>query len=351
MFNINDYDLDNWNGREFYEYILEQYNHAAIEADVDYADVYLNAEDSNAAYFAGLNWDNKLFLELILHAQNRTGLKNVINWDVRKIYIQIATCNFNPQSFLDHYHISPNDDSIYRNNFVECSDALFRQIKDDIHIVNYTKPVKDFIKYIIYYAVYIVRKYVHNNIDANECRETFYSNLLNLYHNNIGTYLDDVKTYLDREITFGYNVSYGYQKTLICDLLKESGSRFNFLVKPDVHIRSAFEKIFDLESRYQITKNDKNQKILVANDGQILQDFEVVEGFTAIIQTIRNQYGEDFQEINAYKLDKMIFILCNDAGFYSIGYNGRHYSSNHNFAINKESLLNHINTNFKINRR
>jgi hypothetical protein len=344
MFNINDYDLENLDGRGFYEYIKEQYYHAAREAGVDYANVYLNADDSNDAYFEGLECDNRLFLELILHAQNSSAnrLSNIVNWNLRKQYIQETTRNFNPREFLNHYTIPSNNDDIYIKNSSILNNGKLKKIKDDMHIESESPTAYRFIKYIVYYAVFIVRTYINHNIDDNSCKVHFYNHLFELHD------VTKIENYLYDAMTFGHKVPYGYSTALLCDLLKESDNRFNYLVKPDTHIKHVFKVLFGLNTLTKTNRKGKSYEVIVDNDGHIIKDSDIVDAFASIITRI---YNQGITDINAYKLDKMLFILCNDKGFYAIDYNGTHYSNNHSFSINKETLLNYINAHFKINHR
>ena len=332
MFNINDYDLDNWNGRGFYEYIKNQYEQAAREVNIDYADVYLDATSNNDFYFGGLEIVNRLFLEILFHAQNskQTRMDGTVHWDSNKTYIQNATCNFDPKAFLEHYHISYNDDSIYRNDFIESNKELLKNIKDDMHITSDKPLAYRFIKDVIYYAVFIVRTYSDEdgNVDNARCKNKFFDKLYGLHD------ITTIKQYLDSKMTFGYHVSYEYGEALLCDLLKESDTRFNYLIKPDTHLKDAFKSLFGL--------ND------LIFEGSRIEDNEIVNAFSAIVQAIRRKGVND---INEFKLDKMIFILFNNKGFYSLNYHGIQTKNLNGFNIDKKTLLSHINNNFRINHK
>lgn len=334
MFNINDYDLKNWNGREFYDYIKNEYYHAAEEVGIDYADIYLDATSNNAYYFEGVEpVVNRLFLELLFHAQNskQTRMDGTVRWDSNKMHIKNATCNFDPKAFLESYSISSNDDCIYRRDFIKTHHNLLKNIKDDMHITSETPLAYRFIKDVIYYAVFIVRTYSdeNGNVDNAGCKNKFFDKLYEIHD------ITRIKEYLDNHITFGYHVSYEYGMALMCDLLKESDTRFNYLIKPDTHLKDAFKSLFNL--------ND-----LVDSLGYVIDENDIVNAFSAIVQSIREKSVTD---INEFKLDKMIFILFNDRGFYSIRHNGVQTLNLNEFTTNKRTILNYISNHFIIYHR
>jgi hypothetical protein len=87
----------------------------------------------------------------------------------------------------------------------------------------------------------------------------------------------------------------GFSVALTCDFLKELDSSFNFLAKPDRHIK-------DVLGTY--LKNDKKYYYQTRNG-----DFECLSDFQTIVSDINdNLCGKE--KITVYQLDRMIWLIC-----------------------------------------
>jgi hypothetical protein len=89
---------------------------------------------------------------------------------------------------------------------------------------------------------------------------------------------------------FNSKIKTGFSVALTCDFLKEFDTYFEFLPKPDVHIKNVIERLRGREYK---------------------NDIDLVEEVQAITENINAQLtAQGDNPITVYQLDRMIWLVC-----------------------------------------
>ena len=100
---------------------------------------------------------------------------------------------------------------------------------------------------------------------------------------------------------FRGEIKSGFSIALTCDFLKEFDTEFEFLPKPDVHIKDVVGALTDKTDNYYHTEK---------------REFELIEEMKKITNNINEELKKTSEkEITVYQLDRMIWLVCSGKFF------------------------------------
>ena len=225
-------------------------------------------QDNHATMFSYLlnkyedfrnDWKRKIFAQFVFHAQNETGshLINIINFEknIEVIYEKLNGFDVNNVDYT-----------------VDTLVEYFRGYMNwKVNTNNPDKAMRRWCSSIICSANYI------NRFNS---KEALFRDLKdNVWGNDRTFSLDKITT------RFKERIPVGFGPALMCDLLKELGDEFSHVLKPDIHIKDVVKAFTGLN---------------YSNDNKCYKEF------IRILEEIKKEY----RDVTAYKLDKIIWLIC-----------------------------------------
>ena len=264
---------------EFYVLTKQKLDHMAEVRGLSDTEInkYYGLTDRYCQFYSdtALSEIGKVFAQIAFHAQNGTMISSIIKFDVNYDKMKIITYNFNPSAFLAVYGGQDGVDKLVcafkSQGFKWDSSKSKEKNKDGI--------VKRYSTTLIGAANYLSEKPDREAI-LNELRgwlpaDRDYSVLIKKFR---------------KEMKAGFGVA------LACDFIKEFNEEFSDLIKPDAHLVD----VMNAFRNFEYGKNDKTKLQLVSDVQEMVKD---------INRELKSR-GED--EITAYKLDRMIWLVCSD---------------------------------------
>lgn len=236
---------------------------------------YYSHTDQYCHFYSDLSGISRIFAQMIFHMQNATMMSNIVKFNTNYTFLKNITCNFEAEDFLNRY----TNKATRIGELVEdlrWNSATNTGLKWDS--TNSGKP--DFMAKRLAQSMFECAEYLTNFNTHTEVLDDLKSHATNS---------ESLIAYFNSKIRTGFSVA------LTCDFLKEFDTYFEFLPKPDVHIK-------DVVSALK-TKNYKYDIDLVKE----------VQEITKNINLELTQKGE--QEITVYQLDRMIWLVCTNNFF------------------------------------
>lgn len=236
---------------------------------------------------------NRVFAQMAFHAQNRYLLSNIINFEQNTERLKMALCEFDPDEFLSNYRdhkeelikaLRPdgqdnaegsgqnkekNSENGKRNLISEYADTL-------ISCAEYIKGLSD----------------KHKDDIVDDLFECYTEKCAGNIREFIECFMDKDKK--DKKARKGFGVA------LTCDFLKELDVRFNFLCKPDGHIKDVMNALLHRDRDVDGNKNYYRTQA---------REYECIEEMRDLVEKINAGLNEN-EKITVYKLDRMIWLTC-----------------------------------------
>lgn len=251
---------------------------------------YFAHTDKNCYFYKDLSGINRIFAQMLFHAQNATMISNIVKFDENYAFLKKVTFGFDPRAFLANYHGS---------DVVERIVEALRKKNGEGLVWNSNKSTKN--------KDGIAKRYAKSMLECAEYLVKFASAeevLADLNAHN--TSFEEVIAYFRSHIKSGFSVA------LTCDFLKEYDPIFD-LPKPDIHIKDVM--IAKNGRKHGYYNNEKRELELV---GEMI-------AMTKDINRELTAKGED--SITVYQLDRMLWLICTERFFL------------HNERNNKQSFL------------
>ena len=197
-------------------------------------------------------------------------ISNIVKFDDNYSFLKNVTFNFEPDAFLNHY-------SNYTTRINDFVNDLRWNPSTNVGLkwnsrksTNKDAIAKRFAQSMFECAEYLLefksRQEVLDDLTSNSASS---KSLINYFNSKIKT---------------------GFSVALTCDFLKEFDTYFEFLPKPDVHIKNVIEKLRGREYK---------------NDIDLVEEMQTI---TKNINTELTAQGDN--NITVYQLDRMIWLVC-----------------------------------------
>lgn len=231
---------------------------------------YYSHTDRFCAFYNDLTDIPQVFAQMSFHMQNATMISNIVKFDENYSFLKRVTFNYVPTAFLGHYS-NPNtkiDDFV---NDLRWNPSTNVGLKWNSHkSTNKDAIAKRFAK-----SMFECAEYLSNFNSRQEVFEDLRSHSANT---------SALINYFNSKIKTGFSVA------LTCDFLKEFDTYFEFLPKPDIHIKNVVEAL----------KRNEYKK-----------DIDLVAEVQRITENINAQLMEQEESpITVYQLDRMIWLVC-----------------------------------------
>ena len=193
---------------------------------------YYSHTDQYCHFYSDLSGIPRIFAQMIFHMQNATMMSNIVKFDVNYIFLKNVTYNFEPKDFLNRYankttRIDELVDDLRWNSTTNTG------LKWD----STKSRKKDFMAKRLAQSMFECAEYLVN-------------------FNSPAEVLDDLKSHaIDSESLITYfnsKIRTGFSVALTCDFLKEFDTYFEFLPKPDIHIRDVISVLKKKIYKYDI---------------------------------------------------------------------------------------------------
>ena len=266
----------------FYQFIKEKLEKMADLRGITLSQLqqYYSHTDSYCQFYNDLTGIPQVFAQMIFHVQNATMISNIVKFDTNYQFLKNITCGFVPADFLGRY---PTKNTRV-NNLV--NDLRWNPASDSGLKWNSQKSTnKDA----------IAKRFAQSMFECAEYLMSFGSRQEVL--EDLQNHSADAETLIRY---FNSRIRTGFSVALTCDFLKEFDACFEFLPKPDVHIRDVVCAL-----KHKTYKNDVDL---------VLE----VQGITENINAELVATGEN--PITVYQLDRMIWLACTD-NFFITGHN------------------------------
>lgn len=231
---------------------------------------YYSHTDRFCTFYNDLSDISQVFAQMAFHMQNATMISNIVKFEDNYSFLKNVTFDFDPATFLSHY----SSFTTRINDFV--NDLRWNPSKNVGLKWNSRKSTnKDA----------IAKRFAQSMFECAEYLSKF---------NTRQEVLDDLKSHSQNTRSlidyFNSKIKTGFSVALSCDFLKEFDTYFEFLPKPDVHIKNVIERLRGREYK---------------------NDIDLVEEVQAITENINAQLtarGDNL--ITVYQLDRMIWLVC-----------------------------------------
>lgn len=243
---------------------------------------YYSHTDQYCDFYDDLSEIPRIFAQMLFHVQNATMISNIVKFKDNYHFLKEITCNFVPNDFLKKYENVDSFVNALRYNENSNPNGL---VWDSSKSENKDSIAKRFAK-----AAFACAEYL--NGFSNE--EAVLEKLKGVYEDAKN---DEKKliNYFRSEIKSGFSIA------LTCDFLKEFNEYFEFLPKPDIHIKDA---ISALNGRVNYYHTESREIDLIKE----------VQKITELINNELKSKGE-IEEITVYQLDRMIWLICSGKFF------------------------------------
>ncbi|MBE6133939.1 MAG: hypothetical protein E7178_04665 [Erysipelotrichaceae bacterium] len=233
--------------------------------------------------FEGDSEMNLVFAQLLFHSQNTSRKEKIIKFEEKLGFLRLMFYEFSIEQFIEHY-CSNGDEEEQILNLVEAlrydedrnSEGLIwdsTKSKEE----NKDQIVRGFARTAIRGAKYLSRFKTKNE---------FVCDLLNNYKGDNKRLIN----YFINQIGKGS----GFSVALTCDFLKELDCSFDFLAKPDIHIKDVMARVLCKPDDYYYDK-----------------DFECLNEFQDLVKHINESLSEtNSNPITVYQLDRMVWLIC-----------------------------------------
>ena len=271
---------------EFYQLTKSRLEKMADLQDIPLSELqkYYSNTDQYCQFYndASLSEISKIFAQMTFHMQNATMISNIVKFDKNYEFLKKITFNFVPDDFINHYSGANRVDALV-------NDLRFNSNTQEGLVWNSSKSIsKDA----------IAKRFANSLFECAEYLKNFKTkaSVLNDLKSNANiNNVDDLLAYFNSKIKTGFSVA------LTCDFLKEFDTCFEFLPKPDIHIKDVI-----------ITLKNKNENYYNSPKKE-LELIKEVQTITENINTELRTKGEN--EITVYQLDRMIWLVCTDNFF------------------------------------
>lgn len=247
---------------------------------------YYSHTDQYCDFYQDLSGIPRIFAQMLFHVQNATMISNIVKFEKNYTFLKKITKKFVPADFLAAY---PGSNRI--KNLLD--DLKYDEVKNEGLVWNSKNSEKrpDAVITRFAEAMFYCAEYLKDFSDAEEV----FADLYLKYTNND---IDGVISYFREEIKSGFSVA------LTCDFLKEFDTRFEFLPKPDVHIKDVVSALNGRDSRWYSTE---------------IRELLLIKEMQKITEEINKELAKrNQQSITVYQLDRMIWLVCSGKFFIHI---------------------------------
>ena len=295
--------------KNFYDFTKNFLDRKAAAWGVTDLKKYYKPTDSQMDWYSRLpNSDiAKCFAQFIFHTQNATMISNIVKFEENFDFLKKFTKNFSPKKFYNTYvKPYPTDEARINNivNKIRYNDTTNEGLVWDStksKEENKDKIAKRFATALVRGSTYLkdfsTKKALVNDLLKHHTTSKYKgvvdenNKLINHFMNKIGK-------------------GAGFSVALTCDFLKELDEKFNFLAKPDIHIKDVLVAFKGKKKGYY-NGESKNK--------ECLRDFQ------KIVKEVNKTMPKNGQ-ITVYQLDRMIWLICSGKFFLdNVGLEKRHY--------------------------
>ena len=267
---------------------------------------YYSLTDKYAEWYKEFEKDgeiNLIFAQLAFHGQNATMIDGIIKFKKNYLFLAKITERFTPSLFLEKYKSNSEEESILlivedlRKGLVWNDKKSSPEKKDTL--------AKRFAKVLYRGAMYLKsfksKKEFIDDLEAHKLRNGKYYVRAKVEDKN--RYL--IEYFIEKMSTTNSDEKdkCGFSVALTCDFLKELDERFDYLGKPDVHLK-------DLMTSF------KHQEY--TNDYKILKDFQDV-----VNEINKSLVEEGKKAITVYQFDRMVWLICSGKFFLDNSYDDK----------------------------
>lgn len=245
-------------------------------------ELYYSHTDQYCDFYKDLSGIPRIFAQMIFHMQNATMISNIVKFEKNYSFLKKVTCRFVPKDFLDRYSGNPDRVEALVNDLrwnsatkvgLKWNSSENKSGKQDVMATRLAQSMFECAEFLIEFktSADVLEDFKEHATDSKA--------LIKYFNSKIRT---------------------GFSVALTCDFLKEFDTYFEFLPKPDVHIKDVIGAL-----------KKKTYK----------HDIDVVEEMQQITHNINlelTRKGEP--QITVYQLDRMIWLVCTD-NFFIKGHN------------------------------
>jgi hypothetical protein len=231
---------------------------------------YYSHTDHFCEFYNDLSDIPQVFAQMTFHMQNATMISNIVKFEKNYSLLKSVTFGFNPTDFLGHYSNATTRINDFVND-LRWNPSINIGLKwNSQKSTNKDAIAKRFAQSMFECAEYLsnfnTRQEVLNDL---KCHSTSTNSLIHYFKSKINT---------------------GFSVALTCDFLKEFDTYFEFLPKPDIHIKNVIEALKKCEYK---------------------KDIDLVEEVQRITRNINVQLtAQGDSPITVYQLDRMIWLVC-----------------------------------------
>ena len=241
---------------------------------------YYSHTDQYCHFYRDLSEIPQVFAQMVFHAQNASRISSIVKFERNYNFLKRITYGFSPEEFLNHYL----DEDTRVSDLVNVLRWDAQTNPEGIKWDSEKSEKKDA----------IAKRLAQSMFNCAEYLRQFHSKQ---------EVLDDlmVPNPSTRAVinNFKSKINTGFGIALACDFLKEFDVYFEFLAKPDLHIKGVIGKL-----KNKVYNETDKSNITLVND---------VQEITGNINAELRRRGE--REITVYQLDRMIWLVCSENFF------------------------------------
>ena len=231
---------------------------------------YYSHTDRFCAFYNDLSDIPQVFAQMAFHMQNATMISNIVKFEDNYSFLRNVTFDFDPATFLNHYS------------------NLTTRINDFVNDLRWNPSTNVGLKWNSQKSTNkdaIAKRFAQSMFECAEYLSKFTTRQAVL--NDLKSHSQNTRILIDY---FNSKIKTGFSVALTCDFLKEFDTYFEFLPKPDVHIKNVIERLRGREYK---------------------NDIDLVEEVQAITENINAQLtARGDNPITVYQLDRMIWLVC-----------------------------------------